>query len=105
MLSTVIGFLAGIPLMAWFLSQCRKPSGPMGRRVVATMNVTHSALTDWGLAHVHVQAADTILDVGCGGGRTVQKLAALAPAGHVAGIDYSDASVEATKVLNATAIT
>lgn len=76
----------------------------MGRRVVAAMNLTHSALTDWGLAHIAVKAADTILDVGCGGGRTVQKLAALADKGRVTGIDYSDASVESSKALNAESI-
>src|SRR5690348_93192 len=100
----VVAFIVGVPLMAWFLSQCRKPSGPMGRRVVAAMNVTHSALTDWGLSHLTVRPADAILDVGCGGGRTVQKLAALAPCGHVDGVDYSEASIDASRALNADTI-
>ncbi|MGH9408099.1 MAG: class I SAM-dependent methyltransferase [Vicinamibacterales bacterium] len=101
---SVLSLIVGVPLMAWFLSQCRKPSGPMGRRVVAAMNLTHSGLTEWGLTHVAVRTTDAILDVGCGGGRTVQKLSALAPSGRVTGIDYSDASVEASKALNAGAI-
>lgn len=100
----LVALIAGVPLVAWFLSQCRRPSGPVGRRVVAAMNLTHSALTDWGLSHVTVKAADSVLDVGCGGGRTVQKLAALARDGRVTGIDYSDASVEASKALNAETI-
>jgi SAM-dependent methyltransferase len=100
----VLGTIVGLPLMAWFLSQCRKPSGPLGRRVVAAMNVTHSALTDWGLTHAAVRMTDAILDIGCGGGRTVQKLAALARAGRVTGIDYSEASVQASKALNADAM-
>ncbi len=42
----------------------------------------------------------TILDVGCGGGRTVSKLAAIVPQGRVYGVDYSDESVAATKRTN-----
>jgi len=42
----------------------------------------------------------TILDVGCGGGRTVSKLAAIATQGKVYGVDYSDESVAATKRTN-----
>ncbi|HJZ73180.1 MAG TPA: class I SAM-dependent methyltransferase [Vicinamibacterales bacterium] len=68
------------------------------------MNITHSRLTDWGLTHVTVGRADVILDVGCGGGRTVQKLAALAPEGRVWGVDYSAACVSASRRTNAEAI-
>jgi ubiquinone/menaquinone biosynthesis C-methylase UbiE len=42
-----------------------------------------------------------ILDVGCGGGRTVSKLAAIATQGHVCGIDYSDESVAVSQKTNA----
>ena len=64
------------------------------------MNIRHSKLTDWGLGHVSVEEHDTILDVGCGGGRTIRKLAALATAGHVYGIDHSEASVAAARSVN-----
>ena len=43
----------------------------------------------------------TILDVGCGGGETVRKLAALAPEGNVIGLDYSAASVAVSRETNA----
>jgi ubiquinone/menaquinone biosynthesis C-methylase UbiE len=65
------------------------------------MNSSHSKLTDWGLEHVSVGKGDTILDVGCGGGRTVSKLAAIASEGKVYGIDYSEESVAASKRTNA----
>jgi ubiquinone/menaquinone biosynthesis C-methylase UbiE len=52
-------------------------------------------------ARLHVEERYTILDVGCGGGRTVGKLAAIATQGKVYGIDHSDESVAATKRLNA----
>jgi SAM-dependent methyltransferase len=71
--------------------QCQKPTGWLGRFLLWQMNSRHSRLTDWGLIHVSVEPHFTILEVGCGGGRTVHKLAALATKGKVYGIDYSDA--------------
>src|SRR6266404_1496971 len=75
------------------IGQCRKPSGFFGRFILWDMNRHHSKLTDWGLSHVEIEKTDTILDVGCGGGRTISKLAAMASDGKVHGIDYSEESV------------
>jgi SAM-dependent methyltransferase len=61
------------------------------------MNRRHSKLTDWGLGHLAIRDDDTVLDVGCGGGRTVGKLAELAPRGRVYGIDYAPTSVAAAR--------
>jgi ubiquinone/menaquinone biosynthesis C-methylase UbiE len=57
------------------------------------MNARHSPVTDWGLSHISVKKQFTILDIGCGGGRTVTKLAGLATEGKVYGLDYSTDSV------------
>jgi ubiquinone/menaquinone biosynthesis C-methylase UbiE len=65
------------------------------------MNSSHSKLTDWGLAQINIEKHFTVLDVGCGGGRTVSKLAAIAAQGKVYGVDYSEDSVAATKSINA----
>jgi ubiquinone/menaquinone biosynthesis C-methylase UbiE len=83
------------------LSQYQKPTGWLGRFTLWRMNASHSKLTDWGLEHVSIEKRYTILDVGCGGGRTISKLAAIAPQGKVYGIDYSKESVAATKRTNA----
>jgi ubiquinone/menaquinone biosynthesis C-methylase UbiE len=64
------------------------------------MNRRHSKLTDWGLEHISIRERDTILDVGCGGGRTVSKLAVAASKGTVSGIDYSEESVAAARRFN-----
>jgi ubiquinone/menaquinone biosynthesis C-methylase UbiE len=100
----LITLAIGVPLVIWLTRQCRKPTGVLGRRVARVMNVTHSALTDWGLSHVSVGRADRILDVGCGGGRTIQKLAAMACDGHVSGLDYAAASVDVARQTNADTI-
>jgi ubiquinone/menaquinone biosynthesis C-methylase UbiE len=86
------------------VSQCQKPRGWLGRFTLWRMNSSHSKLTDWGLAQIAIEKNYTILDVGCGGGRTVSKLAAMATQGKVYGVDYSEESVAATKQTNEGAI-
>ena len=86
------------------MSQCRHPRGWLGRLSVWSMNRRHSALTDWGLQQVSIGVGDTILDVGCGGGRTVAKLAVRAPEGHVYGIDVAPASIAVSRRTNRQAI-
>ena len=81
-------------------TQCQKPRGLLGRFFLWNMNSRHSKVTDWGLAHIPLDKYQTILDIGCGGGRTLTKLAA-ATQGKVYGIDYSEASVAASKRINA----
>jgi SAM-dependent methyltransferase len=88
----------------YVLNQVRKPSRWIGRMFLWSMNRSHSALTNWGLGQVTIGEAFTFLDVGCGGGRTIQKLAAVASAGKVYGIDYSAESVAVSRATNAAAI-
>lgn len=82
------------------VTQCQKPTGLLGRFVLWNMNSRHSKATDWGLSRVSIEAHDTILDVGCGGGRTVSKLAAIAAQGKVYGVDFSGASVAFANRIN-----
>jgi len=86
-------------LATGYLNQFRQPSGWFGRLNLWLMNRRHSKLTDWGLSHVTVNRDATVLDVGCGGGRTVAKLAA-ATDGRVYGVDFSEASVRMSRALN-----
>jgi hypothetical protein len=58
-------------IVSKLMNQCKKPTGWLGRFNLWTMNSRHSKLTDWGLTHISISKHDTILDVGCGGGRTV----------------------------------
>jgi ubiquinone/menaquinone biosynthesis C-methylase UbiE len=83
------------------VSQCKKPRGWLGRFLLWNMNSRHSSVTDWGLRHVSIQQHFTVVDVGCGGGRTLSKLAERATQGKVYGVDYSDASVAASRRTNA----
>ncbi|MFN2185259.1 MAG: class I SAM-dependent methyltransferase, partial [Anaerolineae bacterium] len=80
-------------IMSKVLGQCRKPAGWLGRMVARGMNISHAQMTDWGIGHISIGKSDTILDVGCGGGGTIRKLAIIASEGKVYGIDYSAESV------------
>src|SRR5262249_41588762 len=87
--------------LPYLLNQVRKPTRWVGRFFLWVMNLSHSGVTDWGLKHVTIEKRFTILDVGCGGGRTIQKMAEIATEGMVYGIDYSEGSVAASRGKNA----
>ena len=84
--------------------QYRCPTGRQGRIVAARMNRDHAPLTLWGLTKVTVGLDFVILDVGCGGGKTVSRLAQLASQGKVFGVDYSIDMVKFSKRINKTLI-
>lgn len=86
------------------LNQCKKPTGDLGKVVVDDMNESHFELTDWGLKKINIENTDTILDIGCGGGRTVSRLASRAKAGKVFGMDYSLDCVKWSKAYNKVAV-
>jgi SAM-dependent methyltransferase len=81
--------------------QWRRPTGWLGRLIVRQMNWHHAKLTAWGLGNLSISPRDTILDVGCGGGSTVKRLAALVTQGTVTGLDYSEASLAVARGANA----
>jgi SAM-dependent methyltransferase len=100
-LETIVRFALILGLAAYVLNQVRKPTRWVGRLFVWMMNASHSRLTDWGLQHAQVRENFTILDVGCGGGRTIQKLSSMAAHGKVLGVDYAKGSVAASQAKNA----
>ena len=79
----------------------RRPEGPAGRAMLARMNESHAPLVDWGLTHIDLRAGDTVLDIGCGGGNTLARMAERVTEGHLTGIDYAETSVEASRAFNA----
>ena len=86
------------------LRQFRKPMWGAGRVFLWDMNAKHAGVTNWGLSQLPLEKHFTILDVGCGGGRTIGTLAAIASDGKVYGIDYSHESVVTSRRTNAGAI-
>lgn len=87
-------------IMVYVMRQVRKPTRWTGLFFAWIMNLSHSNVTDWGLAQVAIEQDFVILDVGCGGGRTIQKLAAIATQGKVFGVDYARGSVALSRLKN-----
>ena len=87
-------------LLGRLLSQCGKPRGRFGRFLVRGMNFGHAGLTRWGLTKVEISENATVLDIGCGGGRNLERLASLAILGKAIGIDYSKDSVTVARKRN-----
>jgi ubiquinone/menaquinone biosynthesis C-methylase UbiE len=83
-----------------FMNQFRCPTGVQGRTVAELMNQQHDALSNWGLSHIQIKPDFVVLDVGCGGGKTIGKLARQASQGLVVGIDYSKDMVKYSKEQN-----
>ena len=91
-----------IALAIYLGGQVKKPDRFAGRFFAWLMNGSHAPLTDWAFTHLEIPEGAVALDVGCGGGRTIQKLAAKAT--QVYGIDYAAGSVAASRAHNKTLI-
>ena len=87
-------------LMEKIVKQARYPTGTFGKLMARSMNYGHSKVTQWGLSHISINKDDTILDIGCGGGKTVNTLAKTATEGRIYGIDYSEVSVAVASKIN-----
>jgi len=94
----ILTALLTIATVVIVVRQCRKPWSLPGRLFIWLMNRTHAGVTRWGLRHVTVDPEATILDVGCGGGRTIRTLAGMGK--MVYGIDFSATSVAAATRAN-----
>lgn len=80
--------------MRKFIENAREPRGLGGKLILNRMNKSHSSLSVWGLGYLQLAQAQSILDIGCGGGANLGRLLAAAPQSSVFGVDYSAVSVK-----------
>lgn len=104
MISRIITYVVAITLAVYVMRQVRKPGKLVGRPFLWAMNLSHSGLTNWGLRQIEIAKTFNVLDIGCGGGRTIQKLAGIASQGMVSGVDYASGSVAVSRSKNAEVI-
>ena len=81
-----------------FFSNMRKPEGKLGNIQLKSMNNEHTPVSLWGLKHLNISPDDVILDIGCGGGMNINRMAQSAK--KVYGVDYSIESVNLSKEVN-----
>jgi len=91
-------------LLSKLISQAKKPSGILGKAMVLIMNIAHRNKTIWGLSQVHIQENNEVLDIGCGGGITLNLLQSWVTTGNIVGIDYSKDAVNLSIKTNQNAI-
>ena len=83
------------------IKNARKPVGELGHQILDRMNKSHESMARWGVSHFEIKEDDKILDIGCGGGKNIQRFAEqISDNGRVVGIDYSEVSVEKSIELN-----
>lgn len=83
-----------------FQNTC-KPEGMGGKFILTMMNSGYAKLSEWAIEHINLKDFDSILDVGCGGGANIARFIKKSPNGFVAGIDYSEESVNFSRKKNA----
>ena len=79
-------------------SNMRKPKGKLGNIQLKSMNKEHTPLALWNLKHLDIKPDDIVLDVGCGGGININRMAEKAK--KVYGVDYSIESVKLSREVN-----
>lgn len=83
-----------------YMNQTRKPEGFLGNMMITGMNLGHAGLADWGMSNLNGNNPQNIVDLGCGGGSNIRKLAARYPGASITGVDYSPLSVERSSKFN-----
>lgn len=86
------------------LGDPRKPHGQAGEEMLNGMNERHYPVTGWALGFFSFGQNDRILDIGCGGGETLRRMAELVPEGTLTGADYSEVSVRMSREHNREAV-
>ncbi len=81
------------------LRLCRKPEGDDGIKLAHEMNESHSELVSWAMETYNHDPKITgkALDIGCGGGATLQAVHRRYPELKLYGIDYSRDMVELSR--------
>ena len=87
-------------LIKKYFSNTRKPDGILGKMMVSGMNKAHAGVSDWGIRHLSSIQPQTIIELGCGGGRNAAQLLNNFPKATLTALDYSEVSVEKTKQVN-----
>ena len=79
----------------------RFPVGEGGKEMLSHMSEHHTPITNMAISLLEVQPNDTVLDIGCGGGRALQRISKIVTTGSLVGVDYSETAVACAAEENA----
>ena len=83
-----------------FLNNFKNPQGKLGDKIIDQMNEKNAQVALWGISHLEITEDMVVLDIGCGGGTNVKRMAENAQKAY--GVDYSKKAVERSKEYNKT---
>lgn len=81
-------------LLNRLIEQAKNPNGIIGSIMLRIMNSAHTSMNRWALEKIIIRESAVMLDVGCGGGKTIQLLSKRNISGKISGIDYSEQAVK-----------
>jgi len=88
-----------------FLQNLKNPeSSAYGKAQLRGMNNRYSLLSSWGFSHVFFTRKRLVLDVGCGGGKNLQRILNHSKSINAIGIDISPTSVKTSVRKNRRAV-
>ncbi|MBM7602700.1 ubiquinone/menaquinone biosynthesis C-methylase UbiE [Metabacillus crassostreae] len=76
------------------IEQAKNPNGIIGSMMLRIMNTAHTNMNKWALEKIKMKEESVVLDVGCGGGKTILLLSKINTNAKIFGIDYSDQAVK-----------
>lgn len=76
------------------IEQAKNPNGWVGSLMLRMMNTVHTGMNKWAFKKLPLEKDSIMLDIGCGGGKTIQALSKIIPEGKIYGIDYSEQAVK-----------
>lgn len=81
-----------------------RPTGILGRIGGFLLALEKGEFIPWVIERLQIAPGDQVLEVGFGPGVAIQYVTKQTPAGHIAGVDYSDVMVQQATTRNAAAI-
>ena len=87
-----------------YYQNAKKPKGLFGIHILNRMNRSHFDLSSWGRSFLNDLKADSIIDIGCGGGMNIEQMLKLFPTSFITGVDYSMTAVKKAAKRNKKAI-
>jgi ubiquinone/menaquinone biosynthesis C-methylase UbiE len=83
-----------LSILKRLIEQAKRPKGIIGSLMLRIMNVAHAGIMKWTLQKMNMEDGTALLDIGCGGGKSIKILSQHIKNGKVYGIDYSAQAVK-----------